>query len=184
MCARPTRSSGGARWPPNQFDVLFVVELNEFPTGELRAIVCDDGVRYSEAMDDVEEEQHSLLELDRGDRPSFDPFCELVYGDKQVGVAPGRLFERPNQIEPLDHEGPRDGDHLECLGQEVSLPIIVLAPFVGAYDSLGIGYCSGLVEALLECVPNQGSRRGMVTADPTMDIAQQTLALFDGDAAL
>ena len=59
------------------------------------------------------------------------PFCELVYGNKQVGVAPGRLFERPNQIEPLDHEGPHDGDHLECLGWEVSLPSVVLTPFAG-----------------------------------------------------
>ena len=68
-------------------------------------------------MDDVEEEQHSLLGFDRGDRPSFNPFCELVYGDKQVGVAPGHLFERPNQIERPDHEGPCDGDHLECLAR-------------------------------------------------------------------
>ena len=135
-------------------------------------------------MDDVEEEQHSLLRLDHGDWSGFDPFCELVYGDKQVGVAPERLFERPNQIEPLDHEGPRDGDHLECLGQEVSLPSIVLAPFVGAYDLLDVGYYSGPVEALSEYVPNQGSRRGVVTADPTVDIAQQKLPLFDGDTEL
>ena len=77
-------------------DVLLIAELNEFLTGELRAVICDDGVWYSEAMDDVEEEQHSLLGLDCGDQPSFDPFCKLVYGDKQVGVAPGPLFERPN----------------------------------------------------------------------------------------
>ena len=56
-------------------------------------------------MDDVEEEQHGLLGFDHRDRLSFDPFCELGYGDKQVGVAPGRLLERPNQIKPLDHEG-------------------------------------------------------------------------------
>ena len=37
-------------------DVLFIVESNEFPASELCAIVCDDGVRYSKAMDDVEEE--------------------------------------------------------------------------------------------------------------------------------
>ena len=37
-------------------DVLFIAESNEFPAGELRAVVCDDGVRYSKAMDDVEEE--------------------------------------------------------------------------------------------------------------------------------
>ena len=63
-------------------DVLFIAESNEFPAGELRAIVYDDGVWYSKTMDDVEEEQHSLLGFDRGDRSSFDPFCKLVYGDK------------------------------------------------------------------------------------------------------
>ena len=67
---------------PIDSDVLFIAELNEFLAGELCGIICDDGVRYSEAMDDVEEEQYSLLGLDRGDRPSFDPFCELVYSDK------------------------------------------------------------------------------------------------------
>ena len=77
-------------------DVVFIVESNEFLAGKLCAIVCDDGVRYSEAMDDVEEEHHCLIGLDRGDQPSFDPFCELVYGDKQVGVSLERLFERPN----------------------------------------------------------------------------------------
>ena len=71
-----------------------------------------------------------------------------------MGVAPGRLLERPNQIEPLDREGPCDGDHLECLGGEVGLLSVVLAPFVGAYDLLGVGYCSGPVEPLSECIPN------------------------------
>ena len=61
---------------------------------------------------------------------------------------------------------------------------VVLAPFVGAYDLLGVGYCSGPVEALSECIPIQGSRRGVVTADPTVDIAQQKLPLFDRDAEL
>ena len=66
----------------------------------------------------------------------------------------------------------------------MSLPSVVLAPFTGAYDLLSVGYCSAPVEALLECIPNQGSRRDMVTADPTMDIALQKLPLFDGDAEL
>ena len=61
---------------------------------------------------------------------------------------------------------------------------VVLAPFVGVYDLVDVGYCSGPVEALLECVPNQGSRHGVVTADPTMDIAQQKLPLFDEDTEL
>ena len=86
-------------------DVLFIAESNEFPAGELRAIVCDDGVWYSKAVDDVEEEQHSLLGFDCGYWSSFNPFCKLVYGDKQVGKAPGRLFEWPNQVEPQTAKG-------------------------------------------------------------------------------
>ena len=96
--------------------------------------------------------------------------CELVYGDKQVGEAPGRLFEWPNQVKPPDHEGPHVGDHLERLGQEVSLPSIVLTPFVGAHNLLGIGYCGGLVETLSECIPNQGSWCGMMTACVTPQV--------------
>ena len=64
------------------------------------------------------------------------------------------------------------------------MPSIVLTPFIGAHDLLGDDYCSGLVEALSECISNQGSRRDMVTTDPTVDIAQQMLPLFDGDAEL
>ena len=63
-------------------DVVFIAESKELLSGELRAIVHDDGVWDSKAMDGVEEEQHGLLRLDRGDRPSFYPLCKLVYGDK------------------------------------------------------------------------------------------------------
>ena len=101
-----------------------------------------------------------------------------------MGEAPGRLFEWPNQVEPLDREGPHDGDHLERLGQEVSLPSVVLTPFASAYNLLGVGYCGGPVEALLECVSNQCPWRGMVITDPTMDIAQQKFSLFTMDTEL
>ena len=66
----------------------------------------------------------------------------------------------------------------------MSLLGVVLTPFAGAYDLLGFDYCSGPVEALSECVSNQGPRRGMVTADPTMDVAQQKSFLFTGYAEL
>ena len=74
--------SGVCDGGPINPDALFIAELNELPAGELCAVVYDDGVWYSKMMDDVEEEQHSLLGFDRGDRPSFDPFCKLVYGHK------------------------------------------------------------------------------------------------------
>ena len=67
-------------------------------------------------MDDVKEEQHGLLELDHRDRLSLYPLCKLVYGDKQVRIAPGRSLERSDHIMPLDREWPHDGDRLECLG--------------------------------------------------------------------
>ena len=75
-------------------DVVFIVELEELCPAELRAVVRDNGVRDSKAMDDVKEEQHGLLGLDHGDRSSLYPLCKLIYGDKQVGEAPGRSFER------------------------------------------------------------------------------------------
>jgi len=121
-------------------------------------------------MDDVKEEQHDLLELDRGDRSSLYPLCKLVYGDKQVRIALERPLERSDQIKPLDHEQPRDGDRLECLGWQVGLLGIVLAPFIGAHSLFGVGYYGWEVEALSQCISNQGSRHGMVTADPTVDV--------------
>ena len=98
-------------------DVVFIIESKELFSSELRTVVYDDGVWNSKAMDNVDEEQDGLLGFDRGDRPSFYPLCKLVYGDKQVVVAPGRFFERSNKIEPLDCEWTSDGDRLKCLGQ-------------------------------------------------------------------
>ena len=39
-------------------DVVFTVESEELLSGELRAIVCDNGVWDTKAMHDVKEEQH------------------------------------------------------------------------------------------------------------------------------
>ena len=47
-----------------------------------------------------------------------------------------------------------------------------------------VGYCGRPVEALSECISDQGSRSSMVTADPTVDIAQQKLPQFSGGATL
>ena len=61
------------------------------------------------------------------------------------------------------------------------MPSIVLTPFTGAYDLLGVGYRGGPIEALSECVSNQGPCHGVVTVDPTVDITQQKLPLFVED---
>ena len=51
------------------------------------------------------------------------------------------------------------------------MPSVVLAPFTGAYDLLGVGYYSGLVEAQSECISDLGSWHSVVTTDPSVDIA-------------
>ena len=91
-------------------------------------------------MDDVKEEQHGLLGLDRGYRSSLYPLCKLVYGDKQVRIAPERPLEMFDQIEPPDREWPCDGDRLECLDWQVGLPSVVLTPFIGAHNLFNVGY--------------------------------------------
>ena len=96
-------------------------------------------------MGDIKEDQHGLLGLDHGDWSGLYPLCKLVYGDKQVGVAPERPFERFDQIEPLDRERPYDGDRLEHLGRQVGLLSVVLTPFVGTYNRFSVGYYGQLV---------------------------------------
>ena len=73
---------------PIDADVVFIVESEELFPSELRAVIHDNLVQNSKAMDDVKEELYGLLGLDRRDRSSLYPLCKLVYGDKQVCIAP------------------------------------------------------------------------------------------------
>ena len=61
---------------------------------------------------------------------------------------------------------------------------VLLTPFIGVRNLFSVGYCGWPVEALSERISDQGPRCGMVPTDPTMDISQQLLPLFDGDAVL
>ena len=58
---------------PVDVDVIFIAELEELLPYELHAVVYDNGVQYSKVMDDIKEEQHGLLGLDRRDRSSLYP---------------------------------------------------------------------------------------------------------------
>ena len=66
----------------------------------------------------------------------------------------------------------------------MGLPSIVLIPFIGVHNLFSVDYYGWLVEALLECIFDQGPRCGMVPADPTVDITRQLVLLFDGDATM
>jgi hypothetical protein len=67
-----------------------------------------------------------------------------------VCIALGRILKGPDQVKPLDRKRPCDRDCFEHLSWQMGLPSIELAPFVGANDLVGVGYCGGLVEALSE----------------------------------
>ena len=99
MLNLPARA-GVCHGGPIDMDVVFIVESEELLFSELRAVVYDDGVWDPKAMDDVKEEQHGLFGLDRGDRWSLYPLCKLVYGDKQVRIAPGALLRGLTRSSP------------------------------------------------------------------------------------
>jgi hypothetical protein len=121
-------------------DVVFVAEPKEFLSCELCAVVGDNGVQNPKSMDNVVEEEHELLGFDLGDQPRFYPFEELVNGNKHVNVSLGHLLEGPNQVKPRDREWQRDGDRLECLGWQMGMPSILLAPFASAQYVRGISH--------------------------------------------
>ena len=66
----------------------------------------------------------------------------------------------------------------------MGLPSVLFTPFAGAHNTFSIGYHGWPVEALSKHIFDQGSRRGMVTVDPTVDIAQQKFSLFARDTEL
>jgi hypothetical protein len=77
-------------------DVVVVVEIQKLFTSELGAIVHDDAVGNSKAVDDVGEKEHSLLRPDAGDRTGLDPLGKFVNGNEKVGEAPNCPFQGSN----------------------------------------------------------------------------------------
>jgi hypothetical protein len=78
---------------PEHTDVVVVAEIQKLFTSELGAIVCDDVVGNSKAVDDVGKKEHILLRPNAGDRTGLDPLGKFVNGDKQVGEAASCPFQ-------------------------------------------------------------------------------------------
>ena len=70
------------------------------------------------------------------------------------------------------------------MGREVYLSSVELATLAGPNDVSGVGDRGGPVKALPKCVTHEGAWHGVVAADASMDVADQLLALGDGDASL
>jgi hypothetical protein len=164
--------------------VVAVAECQEFLARELGAIVGDDRIRDPKPEDNINEEQNSLLRLDLADGSSLDPLGELVDCHQQVSVAPGHLLQRANEVQSPHGEQSCDGDGLQSVNQEVCLPGVELAALAGLHNISGVGDRSGLVKALSKRVAHEGTRRGVVTADASVDVTNQLLTLGNGDASL
>jgi hypothetical protein len=101
-----------------------------------------------------------------------------------VSVAPGRLSQGPDNVEPPHDKRPCDGDRLEGVRWEIGLAGIELALFAGAHDLVGVGNRSGPVEALAESVTHEGARRRVVATHARVDVSVKFAPLRDGYAPL
>jgi hypothetical protein len=101
------------------------------------------------------------------------PLGKLVDGNQQVGVAPGRFSQGPDDVQPPHGKRPCDGDCLEGVCREVSFVGIKLAPFAGAHDLAGISDRSGPVEALAERVAHESAWRCVVAAYARVNVSKE-----------
>ena len=70
------------------------------------------------------------------------------------------------------------------MGREVCFSSIELATLAGPHNVGGVSDGGGPVKALPERVTHEGAWRSVMAADASMDVADQLLALGDGDASL
>jgi hypothetical protein len=75
-----------------------------------------------------------------------------------VSVAPGRLSQWPNDVQPPHGKRPCDEIRLEGVSRDICLASVELAPLAGAYDLIGVGNRSGPVKALAERIVYEGTR--------------------------
>lgn len=61
-------------------------------------MVYDDGVRYSEAMDDVCEESHHMLGLEVCEGTNHDPLGDFVDGNQHVRKSLGCLLQMTDKV--------------------------------------------------------------------------------------
>jgi len=120
------------------YDVVSVAEVSKLLPGEVSPVVGDNIVRNAESVDDVEEELDHLFRVDVGDGLRLYPLGELVDCYEQVSEAAWAPFEGSYPVEAPDHERLGDGDGLELLCQQMSLPSVELASLTPTDDLLYI----------------------------------------------
>jgi len=87
-----------------------------------------------------------------------------------VVEASGSLLEFLDLIEAPDHEWLGDGDHLECLGGQVTLLGIVLAPLACLDEIPHIGEGGWPVEVVPRGFSHEGPWHRLVPVDDAVDV--------------
>jgi hypothetical protein len=101
-----------------------------------------------------------------------------------AGVAPGRLSQGPDDVQPPHSEGPCDGYVLKGVSREIGLTWVELASLAGAHDLVGVGNRGGPIEALAKRVAHEGARRRVVAAHTCVDVSNEFPTVGGGDAPL
>jgi hypothetical protein len=114
----------------------------------------------------------------------LDPFRERIHGDQLVSVAPGRLSQGSDDVQPPHGERPCDENCLQGVSRETSLACIELAPLASTYDPVGTSDRGGPVKALAECIAHEGTRRRVVATHARVDVSNEVATLRDGNAPL
>ena len=128
---------------------LIIKNLEELlPSDELCPVICDYGVRNSEAVHDVQEESHVLFGRDCSQGLSLDPFGELVDNDKCV-YPPGSLWSGPTRSSPHITNDHMMGYCLQRLHRQVGPSRVELTTLLGVCDH------SWPIEPLSENVPTK-----------------------------
>ena len=105
---------------------LFTVG-SEDAAGELLAVVSDDAVGYAEAADQAPDEFHRGPCWYGAHWFNLGPLSELVDGHEEETVAPLRLREGAQNVQPPDRERPGERDGLESQRRLMDLLGVVLA---------------------------------------------------------
>jgi hypothetical protein len=113
-------------------------------------------------VDDVCEEGHGLFCPEVRDWACLDPLGEFVHDDQQVGVAPGRISQRPDDVQTPYGERPYDEYGLQGMSREIDFAGVKLAPFTGVHDLVGVSNRGGPKETLAECIAHEGVWLSMV----------------------
>ena len=70
------------------------------------------------------------------------------------------------------------------MSREVCFSSVELATLASPHDVGGVGDRGGPVKTLPKRIAHEGTWHGMVAADASVDVADQLLALGDGNASL